>query len=77
MLRILLNSIAVYLIKTGTVYMKTAQRSFTVFQRLIDLHIERAFSLQTVKMNYKNKHPWMTTELRIQIKKKKYIIQYE
>ena len=48
----------------------TAQGVFTVFQRLIDLHIERAFPLQTVKMNYKNKHPWMTAELRLQIKKR-------
>ena len=47
----------------------TAQGAFTVFQRLIDLQIERAFPLQTVKMNYKNKHPWMTAELRLQIKK--------
>ena len=35
----------------------TAQGAFTAFQRLIDLHIERAFPLQTVKMNYKSKHP--------------------
>ena len=46
----------------------SAQGAFTVFQRLIDLHIERAFPLQTVKMNYKIKHPWMTVELRLQKK---------
>ena len=55
----------------GYVYNEpTAQGAFTVFQRFIELHIERAFPLQTVKMNYKNKHPWMTAELRFQILKK-------
>ena len=48
----------------------TAQGAFTAFQRLIDLHIERAFPLQTVKMNYKSKHPWMTAGLRSQIKER-------
>ena len=48
----------------------TAQGAIIVFQRLIDLQIEKAFPLQTVKMNYKNKHPWMTAELRLQIKER-------
>ena len=48
----------------------TAQGAFTVFQGVIDLHIEMAFPMQTVTMNYKNKHGWMTDSLRLMIRRK-------
>ena len=49
----------------------TAQGAFTVFQGVIYLHIEMAFPMQTVTMNYKNKHGWMTDNLRSMIRRNK------
>ena len=48
----------------------TSQGAFTVFQGVIVLHIEMAFPIQTVTVNYKNKHGWMTDNLRLMIRKK-------
>ena len=39
-------------------------------QAVIDHHLNNNFKMQTIAMNYKNRHPWMTEELRTQIKHK-------
>ena len=46
------------------------QPAFTRFQAVIDHHLNNNFKMQTIAMNYKNRHPWMTEELRTQIKHK-------
>ena len=46
------------------------QPAFTRFQEVIDWHLNNNFKMQTFAMNDKNRHPWMTEELRTQIKNK-------
>ena len=45
------------------------QPAFTRFQEVIDRHLNNNFKMQNFAMNYKNRHPWMTEELRTQIKR--------
>ncbi len=47
-----------------------SQRAFERFQGVIDQHFDTNFQMQTFTMNYKNRHPWMTNDLRKQIKNK-------
>ena len=49
--------------------------AFTRFQAVIDRHLNNNFKMQTIAMNYKNRHPWMTEELRTRIKKQKCTIR--
>ena len=44
------------------------QPAFTRFQGVINQHFETNFKMQSFTTNYKNRHPWMTKALRIQIK---------
>ena len=44
--------------------------AFTELQGVIDHLIENCFPEQTVTMNYKNKHPWLTPKLKASIKKR-------
>ena len=37
-----------------------AQRAFSRFQSVIDMHFSTVFKMQTCTINYKNRHPWMT-----------------
>ena len=41
-----------------------AHPAFTRFLAVIDRHLNNNFKKQTIAMNYKNRHPWMTEELR-------------
>ena len=47
-----------------------AQSAFTELQGVIDHLIENCFPEQTVTMNYKNRHPWLTPKLKASIKKR-------
>ena len=47
-----------------------AQSAFTELQGVIDHLIEKCFPEQTVTMNYKNRHPWLTPKLKASIKKR-------
>ena len=45
-----------------------AQSAFSRLQSVIDMHFSTVFKMRTRTINYKNRHPWMTDELRAQIK---------
>ena len=47
-----------------------AQSAFIELQGVIDHFIENCFPEQTVMMNYKNRHPWLTPKLKASIKKR-------
>ena len=47
-----------------------AQRAFSVLQGVIDQLIEQIFPEQTFTVNYRNRHEWMTPELRMAITKR-------
>ena len=46
-----------------------AQNAFTELQGVINHLIENCLPEQTVTMNYKNRHPWLTPKLKVSIKK--------
>ena len=50
--------------------MLDVQNAFSWFQRVIDLHFEEHFPKQTFTMSYKTRLPWLTEQLRTQIKEK-------
>ena len=45
------------------------QPAFTRFQGVIDRPLNNNFKMKSIAMNYKNRHPWMTEELRTHKKK--------
>ena len=47
-----------------------AQSAFTELQGVIDHLIKNCFPKQTLTMNYRNRHPWLTPKLKAPIKKR-------
>ena len=51
------------------IIISNVQSAFTELQGVIDYLIENCFPERTVKITYKNRHPWLRTNLKASIKK--------
>ena len=52
------------------IYHCDIQTVFTRFQKIFNLNLNKCFPFKIFTINYKNRHPWMTANLRSQIMKK-------
>ena len=52
-------------------YSSDFKTAFSRFQQTCDRYFDKNFPVLAYKINYKNRHPWMTEQLRNRIKQKK------
>ena len=51
-------------------YSSDFKSAFSWFQQTFDRYFDKSFPVLAYKINYKNRHPWMTEQLRNRIKQK-------
>ena len=51
-------------------YSSDFKSAFSWFQQTFDRYFDKIFPVLAYKINYKNRHPWMTEQLRNRIKQK-------